>query len=446
MSLTAEDFIVGLERRIEGIIDACTRCGKCADICPTPALAGFGDADPENLATGVIDILKGEVFDPLSEDWARKCCGTGYCIDVCPEGIDARFMLAMARRRLNEAQAPDVRKAEGRQMFKDMSRGVRVLSRLQMPPEVLNRLNPPRNRELQAGPPELLFYTGCNLLKTPHIGLLCLDVLDRLNVRYDVYGGPSNCCGIMQFRPGDTENAGRQAMTTVERFRDTGVSEVLAWCPTCQIQFGEVALPSISSSGEQPFDMNMFPVYLARRLDDLKPMMSEPVRKRIALLEFPGARGVSDAIHELLSAVPGLEVVDLGLRPAGYQITSLAMVADYRDEMLATLFRTAERVKIDTLCSVFHADHRELASHAGEWPFEIANYMELIGASMGLRHEDLFKRLKAMQDADAIVEASAETLHLNGVDPVEARDAVMAYMLGDQLLAIDPAQHPDAAE
>ena len=31
-------------------------------------------------------------------------------------------------------------------------------------------------------PPEVVFYTGCNLLKTPHIGLLCLDTLDRLGV------------------------------------------------------------------------------------------------------------------------------------------------------------------------------------------------------------------------------------------------------------------------
>ena len=31
------------------------------------------------------------------------------------------------------------------------------------------------------------------MLKTPHIGLICLDILDRLNVRYEVYGGPANC-------------------------------------------------------------------------------------------------------------------------------------------------------------------------------------------------------------------------------------------------------------
>ena len=70
--------------------------------------------------------------------------------------------------------------------------------------------------------PDLIFYTGCNILRTPHIALLCLDVLDALGLSYAVYGGPSNCCGILQFRPGDADNAGRQAFATIKRFAETG--------------------------------------------------------------------------------------------------------------------------------------------------------------------------------------------------------------------------------
>ena len=101
MRATAESFIADLDRRIDGIVDACTVCGTCADVCPTPAIAGIGDSSPEALVGGVIDILKGESHAPESEVWARKCCGTGHCIDACPEGINPRFMLTMARRRLN---------------------------------------------------------------------------------------------------------------------------------------------------------------------------------------------------------------------------------------------------------------------------------------------------------------------------------------------------------
>jgi len=40
-------------------------------------------------------------------------------------------------------------------------------------------------------------YLGCNVLKTPHIALLCLDVLDRIGTTYRVAGGPANCNIVM---------------------------------------------------------------------------------------------------------------------------------------------------------------------------------------------------------------------------------------------------------
>jgi Tripartite tricarboxylate transporter family receptor len=33
-------------------------------------------------------------------------------------------------------------------------------------------------------------------LKTPHIALLALDIMDALGVTYRVMGGPTHCCGI----------------------------------------------------------------------------------------------------------------------------------------------------------------------------------------------------------------------------------------------------------
>ena len=60
-----------------------------------------------------------------------------------------------------------------------MTTGVRVLSRLQLPPDLLARFRPERDSNDKA---EIAFYTGCNLLKTPHIALLCFDIIDRKSV------------------------------------------------------------------------------------------------------------------------------------------------------------------------------------------------------------------------------------------------------------------------
>lgn len=442
MDGSTNQFIESLDAEVDHIIGACTACGKCAAVCPTVDIIDIRDASNELITSGVIDILKGGDASDVSEKWSQACCGTGHCIDACPEGINPRVMLAMARRTLNSA-APDTEiHANGRNMFKAMSKGVRMLSQLQMAPEVLNRLNPRKARDQRVEAPDLVFYTGCNMLKTPHIGLTCLDVFDRIGITYEVYGGPGSCCGILQFRAGDTESAGRIALNTIDRFQKTGAPDVVAWCPTCHIHFNEVALPSVSGEGASPFDMHMLPTYLADRLDQLKPHLTNPVTKRVALFEFPGARGVTEAVRNLMNAVPGVEYVDLGIEHAGYQMSALETVPNYRSETIARILRAAQENNVDVLCSVFHSDHRELSSHAKQWPYEMKNYMDIIAESMGIFHDDLFQRLKIMQDADHIVAEMSETISDNNMDLEQMRDAVLKFMLGDQLLPIDPDSHP----
>src|SRR5262249_42756680 len=62
----------------------------------------------------------------------------------------------------------------------------------------------------------------------------------------------------------------------------------------------------------------------------------------------------------------------------------------------------AEHAGIDALVAVYHADHRELCAHERDYPFRIMNVLEIVGGSMGLHHDDHFKRLKMLQDVDAI--------------------------------------------
>lgn len=434
-----ETFIDRLENQARAIADACTACGACVRACPTPGLLGLAAGDGRAIADGVRDILRAGTGDGPSAAWADACCGTGNCLSVCEEGINPRVMLAMARRRLAETAPEAERKDKGKTAFKAMSRGVRVLSRLQLSPDLMNRLSPASHPERDTSP-DIVFYTGCNMLKTPHIGLLCLDVLDRLDVSYEVFGGPANCCGILQFRPGDTANSGRQIGSTMERFARTGAAQVVSWCPTCQMQMAEVmtAVPA----DPNPFDTLMLPVFLANRLDDLRPLMTRPVNKRVALHEYPGSPGVVDAVKALLGAVPGLELVDLAHPDVGYQMSSLDALPDLQKSHIAGTFRQAEAKGVQVLAGVFHADHRELVSHQNEWPFEIVNYMELIGESLGLKHPDLFKRMKLMQDADAILAAAKEMIALHGLDAEEVRAVILADILGEQKLPPDRTLHP----
>jgi hypothetical protein len=87
----------------------------------------------------------------------------------------------------------------------------------------------------------------------------------------------------------------------------------------------------------------------------------------------------------VLSAIPGIEVVDLGLKRAGYQLSALETMPEYRARTVIEIFQAAEVQGVDSVCSVFHADHRELVSHDKAWPFDIINYMDLLTPSS--RHQ-----------------------------------------------------------
>ncbi|PON14729.1 hypothetical protein C2W62_27560 [Candidatus Entotheonella serta] len=76
----------------------------------------------------------------------------------------------------------------------------------------------------------------CNILKTPDIALNVLDVLDRLEVDYEVAGGTANCCGINFMRAGDAETSYAQASQTLKNMRAFEPREILSWCASCNVQ------------------------------------------------------------------------------------------------------------------------------------------------------------------------------------------------------------------
>ena len=428
MSDRSVAFIDSLDRRVTDTAATCTACGACASACPTLAVAGIDGSDTQALTSGVRDILRAGEGPEASEQWSKMCCGSGDCLTVCPEGINPRFMLTMARRALTQANPEPERRAAGKAAFQKMSRGVRVLSRLSLPPDLLEKLSP-RSHPERDEVPDMVFYTGCNMLKTPHIGLLCLDVIEALGFTYEVQGGPSACCGILPSRPGDTPLGGHQAFGTLDRMAASKTSQVLSWCPTCQIQFGETMIPSYREITGSSLDMTMFPVWLAAQLDSLKPMMTQRVEKRVALFEYAGELGVMEAVRKLLGALPGIEIVEIETSAIGYNGTALAPMGQYHADTVEAALRDAEAAGVDVLVGVYHGDHREFAGREADWPFTLQNYMELLGESMGFAKADRFKELKLMQDPDAVLAAAAGMIAEYGLGTDEVRDVVIKDLL-----------------
>jgi Fe-S oxidoreductase len=438
------EFEVALSARTTAMVDACTSCGKCVEICPVTGPAGVGDAAPKAVISGVLNILRGAEGAPASKAWAKGCALTGDCIAACPEGINPRFLLAMARVKMARQTAePREQRKKGVENFRLVADGTNVLARMQLSASELTRLGQKATERLESGStvkpgerPDFVFYTGCNVLKTPHIALLALDVMDALGVTYKVMGGPSHCCGIVQARTGDLEVSGRVATNSLDKLAE-GKTGVISWCASCHVQFTETTLPTIEKvRGARPFEMTPFMLFLATRFDDLRPLLRTPVPLKIALHKHPGVKGVVEAGIALLQMVPGIEIVDLHQPAVGLMSNFLNALPEYKRGLHLAELEAAEAAGVDALVAIYHPDHRDLCAHERDWPFKIINILDIVGASMDLHHDDTFKRLKIMQDADAIVADCEDLIAANGVDPAMARDMVVKVMLGDQPLPL----------
>ena len=438
MTDRADAFIATLEGRISEILDRCTRCGKCVEVCPTARPAGIDTRDPGEVVTQVLEILRGN-GDPASRGarWAETCTGSGCCISVCDDGVNPRFMLAATRLRLNAQRAATERHATGQTAFQKMSEAVKVLSRLQLPADLVAGIT--RSARTDTGPsPDVVMYLGCNVLKTPHIALLCLEVLDRLGTRYKVFGGPANCCGVIQFRAGDATTAGQIGRNTVAGFSGTGAARVLTWCPTCNIQLNEIVMPGTDSG----FALEHVVPYIAARIDALRSHFVRPVKKRVALHEHPGVAGVTEGVIKILSAIPGIELVDLEQPRVGYMCNSLAPVPAYKRELHARELSAAAAAGVDCLVGIYHACHRELCAHEAASPFKIVNFLELVGEAMGVERHDLFKQWKMMQDVDRVLAEIAQQAITLGLDLESVREVLVAHMLGEQPLPVGHGAAP----
>ena len=428
-----ETFEAALKARTAAMVDACTRCGKCVEVCPATTPAGLSAEERQNpveVIGGIIDILRDGAGSEAARKWATGCLLSGECIKACDYGVNPRFLLHMTRVTMARAKLDEkARRRGGVEDFRKVAVEVKHISQLQLDDALLTRLGQGAARPAAGEPPDFVFYTGCNVLKTPHIALLALDIMDALGASYEVMGGPTHCCGVVQMRTGDVATSGRFGESSIDKLAQSKSKQVVSWCPSCQVQFTETTLPTLEKMrGSKPFEMTPFTLYLRTHLDRLRPMLRERVQMRIALHRHSGVHGVVEAAEDILRAVPGIEIVDLHQPVVGLQSNNLKVLPNYRRELDLAELGAAEKAGVDALVAVYHSDHRALCAHERDWPFRIMNMYEIVGLSMGLHYDDRFKRMKMMQDADAILVDCRDLVEAHGLDSETTRLAIQSML------------------
>jgi Fe-S oxidoreductase len=416
------DLAATFDTLVEDAVARCTTCGRCAETCPTAQEDRLDTSDPRSMVENLIAVTRDGTTPGIAQDWVMGCDGSGQCSAVCPEGINVRQWVSIAKTRVQEATRPlEARKDEASRRFRTMSQAVRLLASMQMPSEQLTRILAPVEQRRA----DVLFYTGCNVLKTAHIVFNVMDILDMLDISADVVGGPSHCCGVYQFNAGDTAAYDKVGGRTFRRLQDSGASRVLTWCPTCTKNFDEIEVDRAAPA----VDLDHVSVFLAEHLDQMKARFADMPPQRAVLHEHQGIGGTLGAIREMLRAVPNLILVDLP-QDSGFSYACGGTAARYVDRERAIHTAIADATQAagaDLLVTMYHSCHRALAGAEANYPFRVVNFTDVLAEALGRgRRTDFYKLYKTGGEMQQAVEAARLYLQSNGVKVSEATIAALS--------------------
>jgi Fe-S oxidoreductase len=401
--MTLAEYIAAEAR---AVLDRCTACGKCVEVCPVTPHIALGAETPASVTRSILGVLRsGAAPDPGAAAWAHACNGCGDCIPACPEGVNPRRMLVLA----NTVRAPEERRTP--ELFRKMSRAIRLMAGMQLVPREYARV-------LAPAPPRdvpVVFYLGCNALRTPHLLFNAMDVLDAIGIDYEVTGGPGMCCGIIHAKwEGETRKAEQVTTFTLARFGDYRAEKVLSWCPSCQLHLGETL------AGFRPlgFDLDHVTTFFVEHADRLRAQFARPVGRRAVLHAHRGFGDLSANVASLLGAIPGLELLDTVLE-SGYTCggsgctRAPALMAIEHAQLLDRVHETGA----DTLVTLYHGCHAAFVPVEKEGRVRVLNFTDvLVEALGGTPHDDVLKRYRLADDAKLVLEEGVPYLRANGID------------------------------
>lgn len=301
-------------------------------------------------------------------------------------------------------------------MFKE----VQTLEGLLMRPEEKDWLEKPPPRP---HPRATVLYLGCNILRTPHLAQTVTAIFRCLGEDFIALGGPAFCCGVPYEREGGIEGARYQGERLASRLQQFQPQRVVMWCPGCFHFYKHV----LSLSGT--FELLHVTEFLAESRDRFT-FTPQPATK-VALhyhCGSPDAERQAAAAQALLTAIPGVELLDIGSSDAWGRNCSGSLRDRMGTEAWAALitpfFQKTALLGADVFATLYHGCHRMYAGYEKDYPFAIEHYLAVVARALGIAYPDNYKQYLLWENSNRILEDARTCLEDNRVPPEQAKATV----------------------
>jgi Fe-S oxidoreductase len=243
---------------------------------------------------------------------------------------------------------------------------------------------------MDVGGERITFWFGCNMLRHAEMIRLSIMLLERVGYDVSAAGGPAYCCGTAHDH--QPHGASNMAARTVGRFNEAaekeGRGKVVTWCPSCHMHMSDIMSPGNAVA----FEVAHITELLAERAERLAPLLQVVVNRRVLLhrhLGFATHVAVNDRVAGLLSRIPGLQLVQGPAHP-GHMCSALSTVPGALAKAARETWGAASADNCDTVCTIFHSCHRELAALDGRENVHVRNWVHLVAEAMGVEASDAY--------------------------------------------------------
>ena len=396
-----DDLIRYYQAQKEHILNTCTACGKCVQVCPIIEKTELKDIAGYNIQKALLEYLAGGEMNDTVYTRIYSCMSCFRCsVDTCPARLDPLLMIEIAKweakQRLDKA-ADDNNEND--------IQPEKVLASIQVPATDMARLfHEPEKRKAQT-----VFFPGCHIYNQPEKVLSALDVMHAIGEDWVYLPGVDNCCGDMSLFLGDVEKAQGLSDNLIKKLEAFEPQTVVLWCPTCKCRFDEVYQKIYSL----PYKILSFPQYIAEHFEQLT-VQGALFPSQVTLHEACKAAYTGsdmNGVRDLIEKLPGYELVEMPRHGKDAACCGSGAVVYYKDAFhhaRDTRLTEAQETGACAMVDVCHYCHQTFAG--ADPQIDVVNYISLLAESMGIDRPDKLKQYLAWGDVGLIMADAAPYL------------------------------------